>query len=158
MSRRLTGGIWKVVCVGGWWAYLFSVPFICCAWSLTWPAFLTSPTVFGKWGIEGYSWLCYTLSLAFVSELSSYWLLLCNCCCSVTKSCLTLWDIKACQASLSFTISWVCSNSCPLSWWCHPAISSSVSPFSSCPQSFPASQLHNESVTYTVHSGNMTLS
>ena len=30
-------------------------------------------------------------------------------------------------------------NSCPLSWWCHPAISSSVVPFSSCPQSFPAS-------------------
>ena len=32
-----------------------------------------------------------------------------------------------------------CSNSCPLSWWCHPTISSSVSPFSSCLQSFPAS-------------------
>ena len=30
-------------------------------------------------------------------------------------------------------------NSCPLSWRCHPAISSSVVPFSSCPQSFPAS-------------------
>ena len=30
-------------------------------------------------------------------------------------------------------------NSCPLSRWCHPAISSSVIPFSSCPQSFPAS-------------------
>ena len=30
-------------------------------------------------------------------------------------------------------------NPCPLSWWCHPAISSSVVPFSSCPQSLPAS-------------------
>ena len=30
------------------------------------------------------------------------------------------------------------SNSCPSSWWCHPAISSSVIPFSSCPQSLPA--------------------
>ena len=30
-------------------------------------------------------------------------------------------------------------NSCPLSWWCHPTISSSVVPFSSCPQSFLAS-------------------
>ena len=30
-------------------------------------------------------------------------------------------------------------NSCPLSPWCHPTISSSVVPFSSCPQSFPAS-------------------
>ena len=33
----------------------------------------------------------------------------------------------------------VCSNSCPLSWWCHPTISSPVIPFSSCLQSFPAS-------------------
>ena len=33
----------------------------------------------------------------------------------------------------------VYSNSCPLSRWCHPAISSSVVPFSSCPQSHPAS-------------------
>ena len=32
-----------------------------------------------------------------------------------------------------------CSNSCPSSWWCHPIISSSVVPFSSCLQSFPAS-------------------
>ena len=36
------------------------------------------------------------------------------------------------QASLSFT-------SGPLSQWCHPTISSSVTPFSPCPQSFPAS-------------------
>ena len=33
----------------------------------------------------------------------------------------------------------VYSNSCPLTRWCHPAISSSVIPFSSCPQSLPAS-------------------
>ena len=33
----------------------------------------------------------------------------------------------------------VYSDSCPLRWWCHPAISSSVIPFSSCLQSFPAS-------------------
>ena len=32
-----------------------------------------------------------------------------------------------------------CSNSCPLSQWCHPTISSSIIPFSSCPQSFPVS-------------------
>ena len=31
-------------------------------------------------------------------------------------------------------------NSCALSQWCHPAISSSVVPFSSCPQSLPASE------------------
>ena len=45
------------------------------------------------------------------------------------------------QASLSITNSRsLYSNSCPLSRWCHPAISSSVVPFSSCPQSLPASR------------------
>ena len=34
----------------------------------------------------------------------------------------------------------VCSNSCLLSQWCHWTISSSLTPFSSCPQSFPASE------------------
>ena len=33
----------------------------------------------------------------------------------------------------------VCLYSCPLSQWCHPTISASIDPFSSCPQSFPAS-------------------
>ena len=46
---------------------------------------------------------------------------------------------SACQASLLSLSPWVCSNSCPLSRWNHPTISSSVIPFSSCPQSFPAS-------------------
>ena len=40
------------------------------------------------------------------------------------------------QASLSPGVH---SNSCPSSWWCHPTISSSATPFSSCPQSFPTS-------------------
>ena len=43
------------------------------------------------------------------------------------------------QASLSNTNSQSYANSCPLSRWCHSTISSSVVPFSSCPQSFPAS-------------------
>ena len=41
------------------------------------------------------------------------------------------------QASLSITNSGACSNSCPLSQWHHPTISSSVVPFSFCLQSFP---------------------
>ena len=41
------------------------------------------------------------------------------------------------------------SNSCPLSRWCHPTISSSVIPFSSCPRSFPASgSFSNESALH----------
>ena len=40
-----------------------------------------------------------------------------------------------------------CSNSCPLSWWCHPTISSSVIPFSSCLSVFPSIRVFsNESV------------
>ena len=42
-----------------------------------------------------------------------------------------------------------CSNSCPLSWWCHPTISSSVTLFSSCPQSFPASRYFPVSWLFT---------
>ena len=41
------------------------------------------------------------------------------------------------------------SNSRPLSQWCHPAISSSVVAFSSCPQSFPASQSFPVSQLFT---------
>ena len=39
----------------------------------------------------------------------------------------------------------VCSNLCPLNRWCHPTISSSVTLFSSCPQSFPALMFSSES-------------
>ena len=63
------------------------------------------------------------------------------CCCSVATLCLTLWphglqDVRLPCPSLSPR---VCSHSYPLSQWCYPTISSSVVPFSSCPQSFPAS-------------------
>ena len=53
----------------------------------------------------------------------------------------SLWPHELQQAKLPCpSLSpWVCSNSCPLSQWCHPTISSSVTPFSSCPQSFPVS-------------------
>ena len=41
------------------------------------------------------------------------------------------------------------SNSHPSSWWCHPTISSSVVPFSSCPQSLPASESFPKSQFFT---------
>ena len=58
-------------------------------------------------------------------------------CCSVAQLCLTLCDLVDCSTpgfhpSLS---PGVYSNSCPSSQWCHPAISSSATPFSFCPQS-----------------------
>ena len=43
----------------------------------------------------------------------------------------------------------VYSNSCPLIQWCHPTISSSATPFSSCPQPFPASRSFPVSQLFT---------
>ena len=60
---------------------------------------------------------------------------------SVAQSCPTLWDpVNRCTPGLPVqTQTRVYPNPCPSSQWCHPTISSSVVPFSSCPQSFPAS-------------------
>ena len=60
---------------------------------------------------------------------------------SVAQSCLTLPPHGLQQARLRCPspTPGACSNSCPSSWWCHPTISSSIVPFSSCLQSFPAS-------------------
>ena len=61
---------------------------------------------------------------------------------SVTQPCPTLGDLVDCSMPgfcVPSLTPGVYSNSCPSSQWCHPTISSSVSPFSSCLQSFPAS-------------------
>ena len=61
---------------------------------------------------------------------------------------VTPW-IAARQASLSSPTPRVYKNSCPSSQWCHPAISSSVVSFSSCPQSLPASESFPMSQLFT---------
>ena len=62
------------------------------------------------------------------------------CCCSVTQLGQILCDPWiAHQASCPLPSTGACSNSCPSSRWCHPTVSSSVVPFSSRLQSFPAS-------------------
>ena len=58
-----------------------------------------------------------------------------NCCRSLAKLCPTLFPKFSCPS----VSPGVCSNSCPASQCCHPAISFSVTPFSSCLQSFPTS-------------------
>ena len=60
---------------------------------------------------------------------------------SVAQSCPTLWPHRLQHARLPCpSLSpGVYPNSCPMSQWCHPTISSSVTPFSSCLQSSPAS-------------------
>ena len=85
------------------------------------------------------SWTELNWTEAF-GKLKDFWLQEYSCS-SVAKLCLTLCYPLDCSTRLP------CPplsprdypNSCPLSLWCHPAISSSVTPFSSCPQSFPAS-------------------
>ena len=52
---------------------------------------------------------------------------------------VTPWT-AACQASLSIINSWSLLKLMPWSWWWNPTISSSLFPFSSCLQSFPASR------------------
>ena len=68
---------------------------------------------------------------------------------SVTQSCPALCDRMNCTPPCPSPSPGVHSNSCPSSRWCHPAISSSVIPFSSCPQSFPASESFPMSQLFT---------
>ena len=60
--------------------------------------------------------------------------------CSVVSDSLRPHGLQHARPPCSLPTHGVCSNSCPLSQWCHPTISSYVIPFSSCPQSFPASE------------------
>ena len=64
------------------------------------------------------------------------------CCCPVAKSYLTLRHngLQHARLPCPSVPTGICSNSCPLSQWCHPTISSSVASFSSCPPSFTASR------------------
>ena len=59
--------------------------------------------------------------------------------CSVVSDSLRPHEPKHARPPCPLPTPRVCPNSCPLSQWCHPTISSSVVPFSSCSQSFPAS-------------------
>ena len=70
------------------------------------------------------------LSVQFSSVQSS---------CSVVSDSLQPHELQQARATCPSPSPGVHSNSCPSSQWCHPAISSSVAPFFSCPQSLPAS-------------------
>ena len=59
--------------------------------------------------------------------------------CSVMSDSLWLHEPQHTRPPCPSPTPGVYPNSCPSSRWCHPTISSSVVPFSSCPQSFPAS-------------------
>ena len=57
---------------------------------------------------------------------------------------VTPWTAAGCKVSLPSLSLRVCSNSCPLSWWYHPTISSPAAHFSSFPQSFPVLGMCNQ--------------
>ena len=59
---------------------------------------------------------------------------------SVISNSLRLHELQHTRLPCPSPTPGVYPNSCPLNRWCHPAISSSVVPFSSCPQSLPASR------------------
>ena len=65
-----------------------------------------------------------------------------HCCCSFTKLCPALCNPINCSTPGFPVLHYLpeCSNACPLSRWCHPTILASITPFSSCPQPFPASE------------------
>ena len=59
--------------------------------------------------------------------------------CSVLSDSLQPHGLQLIRLPCPSLFPWVCLNSCPLSQWCHPTISSFVVPLSSCPQYFPTS-------------------
>ena len=90
-----------------------------------------------------------TLFLKAVSQLSL-----------VNQSCLTLRDpMDWCTPPpCPSPTPRACSNSYPLSRWCHPTISSSVAPFSTCLQSFPASGSFPMSQFFTLNGQSISIS
>ena len=60
-----------------------------------------------------------------------------SCCFSFAQLCTILCDPMDYSTPVFPVLPWVRSKSCPLSRWCHPTISCSVTPFSFCLQSFP---------------------
>ena len=83
---------------------------------------------------------------SLIGTESERWASILHCASSVHFSCSDVSDFLRPHESQNTRLPcpsptpWVHSDSRPLSWWCHPAISFSVVPFSSCPQSVPASE------------------
>jgi len=117
---------WKKQNIGLWWESSLLLP-----WIVLCPCFNL-----------GFSSIVIALSnMIFLNLFLSMFFIDTHCCCSVARSWLTLCDPMDCSTpgfppcpSLS---PGVCSNSCPLSQWCHPTISSSVIPFCFLPSIFP---------------------
>ena len=69
--------------------------------------------------------------------------------CSVVSDSLRSHELQHARPPCPSPTAGVYPNPCPLNQWCHPTVSSSVVPFSSCPQSFPASESFPMSQLFT---------
>ena len=105
----------------------------CHVWSLFMCGSVSRLTILFRW-----FWVCF-----WANTTLSQLLLLCNqirqISRSVVSNSLRPHGLKQARPPCPSPTPRACSNSGPLTQWCHPAISSSVGPFSSCLQSFPAS-------------------
>ena len=138
-------------CYGAWWQAVNKPSCLCSAWSSwMWTAVSPhlNPTLNTKMPMKNID-LQVTGAVHSVWHLDSFvhsliqWMFSEHlpCCCSVAQSCPTLHfhGLQHARPPCPSLCPRVFSNSCPLSQWCHPTISSSVTSFSSYPQSFPAS-------------------
>ena len=81
-----------------------------------------------------------TTKYTYIEEYQSIiWVSSAHFSCSVVSDSLQPQGLQHARLSCPSPTPGACSNSCPLSWWCHQPISSSVIPYSSCLHSFPAS-------------------
>ena len=101
------------------------------------PSFLSSDrrNIIGAWDTCSYKFFFFAYSVQFS--------------CSVVSDSLRLNGLQHARPACLSPTPGVYPNSCPLSWWCHPTISSSVVPSSSCLQSFPASGSFQMSQLFT---------
>ena len=90
-------------------------------------------TVYQQWEIICLSFLILKMCIVTTSASSVQFS------CSVMSDSLWPHELQHIRSPCPSPAPRVHPNPCPLSQWCHPTISSSVVPFSSCPQSFPAS-------------------
>ena len=125
--------VWTVVpCAVYWWGFasLFSVPFF--LWHVYILNFNWNNTKGTNSGIAKACFSVLWLVLWKHTKMTPYTV--------VVQSLSHVWLFVTPRTSCPSLSPRVCSNSCPLSQWCYPTISSSVTPISSCPQSFPASR------------------
>ena len=89
---------------------------------------------------RGWIWMRLSVKIPYNLDFCSNYDLLLLFSHSVVSNSLWLHGLQHARLPCPSPSPWACSNSCPLSRWCHPTISSSVIPVSSCFQSFPATR------------------